>query len=125
METSKPIRILIVDDHEMVRRSLTLSLSLFPDLTIVGEASNGFEALKAYHLERPDVILMDLRMPQMDGVTATRKILQRNTGVKIIALTTNCDNGMVKEFIKAGAERCLLKNITVDELAANIRSIYT
>lgn len=119
------IRVMIVDDHEMVRMGLSAYLSTEDHLEIVGEASNGLEALKLSEVLLPDVILMDLMMDQMDGIEATEKILKRfneiNKTVKIIVLTSFIDDEKVFAALEAGAFSFLLKTATANELSTAIK----
>jgi NarL family two-component system response regulator LiaR len=124
MTSSSPIRVMIVDDHDMVRRGLAAFLRVKADLELVGEASNGLEALEVCEQAHPDVILMDLLMPEMDGPTATRAIRKRWPQVQVIALTSFQEKELVQEALQAGAISYLLKNVTVDELAEAIRAAY-
>jgi NarL family two-component system response regulator LiaR len=124
MTSSSRIRVMIVDDHDMVRRGLATFLRVKADLELVGEASNGLEALEVCEQARPDVILMDLVMPQMDGPTATRAIRERFPEIQVVALTSFQEKELVQEALQAGAISYLLKNVTVDELAGAIRAAY-
>ena len=124
MSVSNPIRVMIVDDHSMVRRGLATILRLRPDLQLVGEASNGQEALQVCAQTQPDVILMDLVMPEMDGAAATRAIRARCPQIQVIALTSFKEKELVQSALEAGAIGYLLKNISADELAEAIRSAY-
>lgn len=116
------IRVIVVDDHDMVRRGLAVFLRTFDDLELVGEASDGEEALRAVEELRPDVVLMDLRMPGVDGVEATRRIRQQYPETQIIALTSFKDERLVHDALQAGAIAYLLKNASVDDLASAIRA---
>ena len=124
MSTSNPIRVMIVDDHDMVRRGLATFLMVCPDLELVGEASNGEEALDLCEQARPDVILMDLVMPKMGGTAATRVIRERWPQVQVIALTSFQEKKLVQEALQAGAIGYLLKNVSVDDLGEAIRAAY-
>jgi NarL family two-component system response regulator LiaR len=124
MTEPKPIRVMIVDEHDMVRRGLVTFLKVKPDLELVAEARNGEEAIQIYEKYKPDVILMDLKMPVMDGVTATRIIRERWPEVQVIALTSFQEKELVHEVLQAGAISYLLKNVTVDELAEAIRAAH-
>ena len=124
MSKSNRIRVMIVDDHDMVRRGLATFLRVKADLELVGEASNGQEALQLCEQARPDVILMDLLMPEMDGLTATRAIRKRCPQVQVIALTSFQEKELVQEALQAGAISYLLKNVSVDELAEAIRAAH-
>ncbi len=118
------IKVLIVDDHHMVRRGLRFFLGTQPDFEVVGEATNGEEALIAAEAYHPNIILMDLMMPQMDGVEATKRIKASFPDIKIIVLTSFSDQDHVIPAIRAGASGYQLKDIEPDELVATIRSIY-
>jgi NarL family two-component system response regulator LiaR len=124
MTKAKPIRVMIVDEHDMVRRGLVTFLKVKPDLELIAEARNGQEAIQICEEVQPDVILMDLKMPVMDGVTATRIIRERWSEVQVIALTSFQEKELVQEVLQAGAISYLLKNVTVDELAVAIRAAY-
>jgi NarL family two-component system response regulator LiaR len=117
-----PIRVILVDDHDMVRRGLAVFLQAFDDFQLVGEAANGVEALRLCAERQPDVVLMDLMMPEMDGVTAIRAIRRSHPQIHVIALTSFLDNRLVGEALQAGAIGYLLKNVSIDELAAAIRA---
>jgi DNA-binding NarL/FixJ family response regulator len=117
-----PIRILIADDHGVVRQGLRMFLSLDPELEVVGEASNGVEAVRMAHSLRPDVVLMDVLMPQMDGVTATGEIRSQLPDTEVIALTSVLDDGTVVGAVKAGAIGYLLKDTQADELCRAIKA---
>ncbi len=121
MSTSQKIRVMLVDDHNVVRSGLATFLRAYKDLELVGEARNGLEAIQLCHLENPDVILMDLVMPEMDGIAATRAILADCPEIKIIAMTSFEEEELVQGVLSAGAISYLLKNITADELAKAIR----
>lgn len=119
----KPIRVMIVDDHDQVRRGLNLFLTMFDDLTPSGEAKNGIEAIQVCAETRPDVILMDLNMPQMDGITAAREIHERWPHVQIIALTSAREVDLVKSAYEAGMVGYLLKDTSIDAMAETIRGV--
>lgn len=116
------IRIMIVDDHAVVRSGLSAFLSVNPDLELVGEAENGEQAIVRAGLLQPDVILMDLMMPVIDGVAATRAIKQENPHIQIIALTSFQEDELVQNALKAGAMGYLMKNVSARELGAAIRA---
>lgn len=116
------IKLLIVDDHEMVRRGLMSFLRTFDDLAVVGEASNGEEAIDACERLHPDVVIMDLMMPGMDGFAATQIIRERFPEVTIIALSSSGDTKSVTAAMQAGAISYLLKNVGTDQLAEAIRA---
>ncbi|MGD9001137.1 MAG: response regulator transcription factor [Anaerolineae bacterium] len=116
------IRVMIVDDHTMVRKGLAAMLKTKPDLKLVGEASNGQEALQLCEEARPDIILMDLVMPRMDGATAIRAVREHWPDVQVIALTSFKERDLVQRALQAGAISYLLKNISIDDLAEAIRA---
>src|SRR5512143_1573642 len=116
MNTPQIIRVMLVDDHNVVRSGLATFLRAYDDLELVGEAKNGFEALNRCRLKKPDVILMDLMMPEMDGITATRTILAEYPDIKIIAMTSFEEEELVQGVLAAGAISYLLKNVTSEEL---------
>jgi len=125
MDTSQAIQVMLVDDHNVVRSGLATFLRAYEDLELVGEAKNGLEALNLCHKKQPDVILMDLMMPEMDGIAATRAILAAYPEIKIIAMTSFEDEQLVQGVLAAGALSYLLKNVTSDELAKAIRDAYS
>jgi NarL family two-component system response regulator LiaR len=112
---------MLVDDHNVVRSGLATFLRAYEDLDLVGEAKNGLEALNLCRKKKPDVILMDLMMPEMDGIAATRAILAEYPDINIIAMTSFEDEELVQGVLAAGAISYLLKNVTSDELAKAIR----
>jgi NarL family two-component system response regulator LiaR len=124
MGTPDAIRVMIVDDHDMVRRGLSAFLMAMKDLQLVGEARNGREALEICDSARPDVILMDLVMPEMGGAEAAREIRARCPEVQIIALTSFEDKELVQDALRAGAISYLLKNVSADDLAEAIRAAH-
>lgn len=116
------IRILLVDDHPVVRLGLRGMLDAEPDLTVVGEASSGDEGLAMTLAERPDIVLMDLRMPDGDGVSATERILATVPGTRVMVLTTYESDRDILRAIEAGASGYLLKDATPAELADAVRA---
>jgi len=124
MVETKRIRVLLVDDHAVVRSGLGAFLLAFDDLELVGEASGGEEAVRLCPQVRPDVVLMDLVMPGMDGAAATRAIRQRCPHIQVIALTSFKEKELVQGALEAGAIGYLIKNISADELADAIRAAY-
>lgn len=116
-----PIHILLVDDDELFRDGLQTILSLQPDLEIVGEAGNGQTALQLAATLSPDVVLMDVQMSLMDGLTATRRLKDSYPGCRVIVLTTFADNDLEQDVLRAGAERVLLKDISAADLIQAIR----
>ena len=119
--TELPIRVLLVDDHAVVRSGLGAVLSATDDMILVGEAGDGEQAVRLCEQFQPDVILMDLLMPKMDGVAATEIIHKRWPQIRIIALTSFKEKEYVEGALKAGAMSYLLKNISAGELSAAIR----
>jgi NarL family two-component system response regulator LiaR len=124
MNALKPIRVMLVDDHAVVRSGLSAFLSVFEDLKLIGEAGSGEEGLRLCEELVPDVILMDLLMPGMDGATTTRLIRERCPSVQVIALTSFKEQELVQGALAAGAIGYLLKNVSADELADAIRSAH-
>jgi len=122
MAELKPIRVLIADDHALVRTGLKLFLQAFDDLHLVGEASCGEDAVRMCACLETDVVLMDLMMPGMGGVAATRAIRMKCPRTRVVALTNFQDVDMVQKALRAGATGYLLKNVTADDLAAAIRA---
>ncbi len=124
MRDSNPIRVLIVDDHAVVRSGLAAFLLAFDDLELAGEASSGAEAVRLCSHFQPDVVLMDLVMPEMDGATATRAIRQTCPQIQVVALTSFKEEELVQGALQAGAIGYLLKNVSAEELADAIRKAY-
>jgi len=124
MNTAQPIRVLLVDDHAMVRKGLVAFLKNMPELELVGEACDGREAIEFCEQRQPDVILMDLVMPELGGVAATRTIHQRWPRVQVIALTSFQEKELVQDALQAGAIGYLLKNVSGEELAEAIRQAH-
>lgn len=118
------IRLLIVDDQRLMREGLRTLLELEHGFEIVGEAANGQAALDAYAELKPDVVLMDIRMPGMDGVEATRRLCTRWPETRVIILTTFDDDANVFEGLRAGAVGYLLKDLSGQELASAVRTVY-
>lgn len=121
---NKPIRVMLVDDHTMVRKGLATFLNVFDDLQLVGEAQNGADAIKLCNEVLPDVILMDMVMPDMDGGTATNLIRQAFPKIQILVLTSFKEGELIKKALEAGAIGYLLKDVSADDLARAIRSAY-
>jgi DNA-binding NarL/FixJ family response regulator len=117
------IKVLLVDDQTLIRQGIRLLLGIEKDIEVVGEASNGREAVGQVEALRPDVVLMDVRMPEMDGVAATRELTARFPGVGVIILTTFEDDETVFEGLKAGARGYLLKDIGSEEMAEAVRKV--
>jgi NarL family two-component system response regulator LiaR len=121
---SAAIRVMVVDDHPMVRSGLKALLSAYDDLEFAGEAANGAEAIRLCDRLNPDVILMDLVMPEMDGAAATRAIRQKHPQIKVVVLTSFKEDELVQGALQAGAIGYLLKNVSAEELARAIRAAY-
>ena len=119
---SDKTRVMIVDDHAMVRSGLAAFLSVAEDCVLVGEADSGSRALELCSRVRPDVVLMDLVMPGMDGVATTRAIRERFPTIQVIALTSFPEDRLVQDVLAAGALSYLLKNVSADELTRAIRA---
>jgi DNA-binding NarL/FixJ family response regulator len=117
------IRVLVVDDHTILRDALATFFETCDDLLLVGQAGDGLQAIAACNELQPDIVLMDLLMPVMDGVTATRAICQQHPHIKILILTSLADQVQVQEALTAGASGCLLKNTSIMALADTVRAI--
>ncbi|MEZ4634435.1 MAG: response regulator transcription factor [Caldilineaceae bacterium] len=123
MSDAKPIRILLVDDQRLMREGVRILLDLEPDLEVVGEVADGRAAITAYAQLRPDVVLMDIRMPELDGVEATRRIVTDDPAARVIILTTFDDDEYVFEGVRAGALGYMLKAASGEELADAVRTV--
>jgi len=119
----EPIRILIVDDQRLMREGLRTLLELESDLKVAGEAEDGQAALEQYEAIDPDVVLMDIRMPRLDGVEATRRLRQRWPEARVIILTTFDDDAYVFDGLRAGALGYMLKDVSGQELAEAVRTV--
>lgn len=117
------IKVLLVDDQTLIRQGIRLLLEIEPDIQVVGQAANGRSALEQVEILHPDVVLMDVRMPEMDGVSATRSLSAEHPEVKVIILTTFEDDETVFEGLKAGARGYLLKDISSEEMAQAVRKV--
>ena len=123
---SELIRVLLVDDHSPIHIAISANIEIFDDeFEIVGHASNGEEAIKLAAQLNPDVILMDVIMPKMDGIEATRRIHEQSPAIKILALSSFQDESSVRDMIKAGAVGYVLKNSSIDDIAHTIRAAYS
>ena len=122
---TQPIRVMLVDDHTMVRWGLATFLLVFDEFKLVGEAESGRTAIQLCAEVLPDVVLMDMAMPDMDGVTATRLIHQQFPQVRVIALTSFKEGKLIRDALEAGAIGYLLKDVSADELAQAIRAAHS
>lgn len=118
------IRVMLVDDHASVRKGIKACILIADDLELVAEAANGLEAVEYCQHVQPDVILIDLLMPQMDGITATRLIHERYPAIVILLLTSFKEDKPLEEALEAGASGCLMKEVTAQELIHTIRRTY-
>lgn len=123
-QISRPIQVMIVDDHMMVRDGLKVFLSIYPDIEVVAEAADGVQAFACCAEHQPDVILMDILMPQEDGPTATARIRRAFPQVQVIALTSFVEETLVQRAIQAGAVGYLLKDVHADKLGEAIREAH-
>jgi DNA-binding NarL/FixJ family response regulator len=117
------IRLVVVDDQAVVRAGFQTILAAQPDIEVVGEAADGLEALHVVNAERPDVVLMDIRMPRLDGLEATRRMLSRGDPVRVLIMTTFDLDEYVYEALRAGASGFLLKDVGREELARAVRTV--
>jgi DNA-binding NarL/FixJ family response regulator len=124
MTDRQPIRVLLVDDHAVVRRGLLGFLELLDDITVVGEADNGRTALEVARSVQPDVVLMDLLMPEVDGIAATASIKSEMPDVEVVALTSFVEEARVTAALEAGASGFILKDAEADDVANAIRAAY-
>ncbi len=124
MKDVNPIRVMIVDDHGMVRRGLSAYLASESDISVMAKARDGQEAIQLCENDQPDVILMDLIMPELGGIAAIRIIHKRWPGIRVIVLTSFQEKELVQEALKAGAISYLLKNVSGQDLAEGIRDSY-
>jgi len=124
MDQTEKIKVLIVDNHQVVRQGLRTFLELHEDIAVIGEAEDGKRAVEMVRLLQPDVVLMDLVMPHMDGITATEQIHALGLPTKVIALTSFSEDDKVFPAIQAGAASYLLKDISPDDLVDAIRAVH-
>jgi DNA-binding NarL/FixJ family response regulator len=117
------IKIILVDDHKILREGICSLVKGFPDMEVVGEAADGISALKLVEELSPDVVIMDISMPELNGIDATRQIIAKHLGVKVIALSMHYDKQFVSEIFKAGASGYLLKDCAFDEMEHAIRVV--
>jgi len=119
-----PIRVLIADDQRVVREGLTLLVSLIDGVDVVGSASDGEEAVRLAEAHQPDVIMMDLRMPGVDGIAATAQVSQRLPNVRVLVLTTYADEAAILPALRAGARGYLTKDASAEQIEAAIRAVH-
>ncbi|HHH54342.1 MAG TPA: response regulator transcription factor [Bacteroidetes bacterium] len=119
----KKIKIIIVDDHEIFRKGLTMVINQFPSTGVIAEASNGKEFLSLLNSYKPDIVFMDIRMPVMDGIEATKKVIRKYPDIKIIAISMFGEEEHLENMIKAGAKGFLLKNINTEEIEYAIKQV--
>jgi len=124
LETTSPIKILIADDHPVVREGLVALINRRPDMTVVAEASNGRELVAEFMRHRPDVALVDLRMPGMDGADAIAAVRERVPSARVIVLTTYDDDEDIQRSLRAGAKAYMLKDAPREELLACIKAVH-
>jgi DNA-binding NarL/FixJ family response regulator len=123
MPSNAKVRVLIAEDQALVRRGTSVLLSMEPDMEVVGQACDGVEAIAMANQLRPDIVLMDLHMPRLGGVAATREITKTLPGTQVLVLTTLNDDETVFEAVRAGAQGYLLKDVTEQELLETIRAL--
>src|SRR3984957_2428360 len=124
MKSSKLIRILVVDDHFMVRMGLSASLNVEPDMEVVAEAGNGHAALEAYRTHRPNLVMMDLRLPGMSGIDCTAAILHEFADAQILMLSTHSGEEEIYRSMQAGAKGYIVKSIVREELLRAVREVH-
>jgi len=121
--SDRPIKILLADDHTIVRQGLKLILSAHPDLEVAGEAANGREAVEMAQKLKPDIVLMDVAMPELNGIEATRRMVEANSRLKVLVLSMHKEAVYVREILKAGARGYILKDAIDTELLNAVRSV--
>ena len=117
------MKVLVVDDDALIRKSLSLMLSREADITVSGSAANGAKAIEMCHAALPDIILMDIRMPEVDGIAATRRIKEQYPHVRIMMLTTFDDKPNIQQALSAGADGYLLKTDEISDIAGKLRTL--
>ncbi|MFN8244325.1 MAG: response regulator transcription factor [Ferruginibacter sp.] len=124
MQTLADIRLLIADDHEIFRDGFRLMLTKYPDIILAGEASNGRELVELTASLQPDVIITDIKMPVMDGIEATKKIVEQFPGIGVIGLSMYDEDELIIEMLEAGARGYLIKNAGKEQITEAIRTVY-
>jgi two-component system NarL family response regulator len=122
---AEPIRILVVDDHHVVRQGLVALLNIMPEIKVIGEASDGLQAIEMYRSLRPDITLMDLQLPKLGGVEAIQKIRADDPAARFVVLTTFDGDEDIFRALQAGAKAYLLKGMTIDELLSTIQAVHS
>ena len=122
---AKSIRIVLADDHKVMRQVLSEAIQREDNMEVVGQAENGNEVVKLAEELRPDIIIMDIAMPELNGIEATRQILKNHPQIKVIALSMHANKRFMNEMLKAGAKRYLLKDCEYGEMINAIRSVIT
>src|SRR5215813_7165000 len=123
MSQSRKTRILLADDHAVVRHGFRMILSAQPDLEVVGEASNGREAVEEAEKLQPDVVVMDVSMPELNGIEATRRVVESSPRTRVLALSMHRDSVYVREVLRAGARGYLLKDASEQDLVSAVRAV--
>jgi two-component system, NarL family, response regulator LiaR len=121
---TKTIQVLLVDDHDVLRDGIAVVLEEFADLELIGKAKSGWDAVEKCEKLRPDVVLMDILMPDLDGLSAAQIIRDRHPDIKLVVLSSFEEEHLVQAAHQAGVNAYLLKNVSIDELASAIRNAY-
>lgn len=123
IKNQRKVRVLLADDHQLVRHGFAVFLNGQPDMEVVGEASNGREAVELSEQLRPDIVIMDVTMPELSGVEATRRVRENASNIKVLALSMHRDSVYVREILRAGADGYLLKDSRGIDMLTAIRSV--
>jgi NarL family two-component system response regulator LiaR len=121
---TKTIGVLLVDDHDLLREGVAVALEEFADLELLDQSNSGWDAINKCAALKPDVVLMDILMPDIDGLSAARIIMKQNPGIKIVVLSSFEDPDLVQSAYEIGVSGYLLKNVSIDELANAVRAAY-